>query len=84
MGWRVKSAPESLLLGRQQDKEPETEGEQNPSDQPSPQAAVGTAMGLCQEAKNRDSQANHKVTAAPNQPGFISTLPSRAVGFNIC
>lgn len=62
-GWWVKSAPESPLLGRQQDKEkPETEGEQNPSDQPSPYAAVGTAMGLCRATTRQKtvSQAEYK------------------------
>lgn len=50
---KIKRAPGSPLLGRQWDKEPETEGEQNPSDQPSPHAAAGTAMGHTQEEKKQ-------------------------------
>lgn len=80
---KVKRAAGSPLLGRQWDKEPETEGEQNPSDQPSAPAAADTAMGHTQEEKNRVSQAEPKVMAAPKQPALLSTLPSRAAGLNI-
>lgn len=42
---------------------------------------MGTAMGPGQAAKRQKtvSQAECKVMAASNQPGFIPMLPSRAV-----
>lgn len=49
--WQVKLAPKEAR--RQQDKDPEAEGELTPSDQPSPGAAVGTAIGPGQAAKRQ-------------------------------